>query len=213
AQGQWLRAFVALLLWLPAVGFNGYSSYRYFVIEGSEVAAEQVQSTTELAQARTRDAELTIDIDAIGPTRAPAAIQAEIDGLPENYITARRELTAELAESERRAGLVAQREIARAVILAGAGAETAPDEAALTDAWILGALVIWMEAIKALALWIIFGRVQPRQSVQDEREGETAPEAPQMPVAVITEAPAPELGDGEQVIVGYDGKPRIMRVV
>lgn len=162
------RGLCALLLWLPAVGFNGYSTYRYFTIEGSDKAAIVEIDRTRNSQADDRIVEITTELEAIGVTRTPTAIRQERDNLPNNYRTRRAELSAELSTAERRATLENELATVRETVVDTAGVATATGANALTDWRVLTALVIWMEAIKALALWVIAGKTE-RKERQDRQ--------------------------------------------
>lgn len=205
AERQWLKAFICFALWVPAVGFNGYSSYRFFVGAGSAVEQTGEVGKTELQLANDRIEEITGELDVIGVTRTSEAITAERDKLPENYRTKRSELGAELATAERREALEAELETKRATVLANAGADVAKS-GSISDNWILVALVIWMEAIKALALWVMFGR--PGRS--GEASGSVGEEFHSEPGNL---APGAPVDDGTYVIEGPDGEERQIRVI
>lgn len=205
AQRQWLKAFICFALWVPAVGFNGYSTYRFFVGAGSEVQQTGEVGKTELQLANDRIAEITGELEVIGVTRTSEAITAERDKLPENYRTKRAELGAELATAERRETLEAELEEKRAAVLANAGADIAED-GSISNKEILIALVIWMEAIKALALWVMFGRPgragEASRGVVEDFQSEPGNLAPGAPV-----------DDHRYVIEGPDGEERQIRVI
>ncbi|MEL7112058.1 MAG: hypothetical protein AAGK93_03825 [Pseudomonadota bacterium] len=209
AQGQWLKALICFALWTPAVAFNGYSTYRFFVIEGAQVAGTDETAKTALELAEDRIPEITTELSAIGVTRTPEAITAERDQLPENYRTRRAELNAELATAERRTRLEDELAQSRATVLANASADTTPSETTISDNRVWIALVIWMEAIKALALWVMFGRTgslrEPAEGVYEEEE----PELPENPQEALLSARAA----AERVIVTPSGEERRVRVL
>ncbi|MEM6898657.1 MAG: hypothetical protein AAF583_02640 [Pseudomonadota bacterium] len=165
-QQQWLKAFVCFALWVPAVGFNGYSTYRFFVIEGSAVNVTGEAEKTAKTLAETRIEEITAELDVIGVTRTPEAIKTERDALPENYRTKRGLLNAELSTAERRTSLEAELAGHRQTVLDKAGADIAPGAKAIShnEIWIL--LIVWMEAVKCLAIWVMFGRTDGRRAGQ-----------------------------------------------
>lgn len=207
-QGQYLKALIAFALWLPAVAFNGYSTYRYFNASGSAVVATVETQAAILDLSETRIPELTAEIEAIGFTRTPAEITAERDGLPENYRTRRAALDAELSKAQRRADLVTELATVRATKIETTGAN-ANETKALTDWRILVALVIWMEAVKALGLWVIFGRSQTASEARTEALQENEPEAQ-------THEETPQgvnLGAGEREIFTPEGERRVVRVL
>lgn len=211
-QRQWLKALICFALWVPAVGFNGYSTYRFFVIEGSAVNVTGETEKTALNLAEDRIPEITSELSIIGVTRTPEAITAERDQLPENYRTKRAELNAELATAERRTLLETELAEKRQIVLDKAGADLNPGEKTISNANIWIALIFWMEAIKALALWVMFGRTEPRRSEEgalpvpsEETFEEVAPGAPVPPVAQET--------PGQRVITDGDGNQRLVRVV
>lgn len=184
-QRQWLKALICFALWVPAVGFNGYSTYRFFVIEGSAVNVTGETEKTAKTLAETRIEEITGELVVIGVTRTPEAIKTERDALPENYRTKRGQLNAELSTAERRTSLETELAEHRQTVLDKAGADIAPGEKAISNGNIWIALIIWMEAIKALALWVMFGRTDRREAGQgalpvpnDETFEDIAPGAP-----------------------------------
>lgn len=204
-QGQWLKALICLALWLPAVGFNGYSTYRFFNGASSNVSQLEATEKTALDLANTRIAEITGELEVIGVTRASEAIKNERDQLPENYRTKRGQLDAELATAERRETLEAELAEKRATVLANAGADVA-ESSSITDYRILIALVIWMEAIKALALWVMFGRVERKEEAQEVEEGAMVPQS------VESRPEAPETDKG-RIVIGPEGEERKIRVI
>jgi hypothetical protein len=206
AQGQWLKAAVCFALWLPAVGFNGYSSYRYFMIEAAASEVGTLESQTKAGQADARIEELTKRIDALGVTRAADAVKAELDLTPENRVTKRSQLAAELANAETAAKLEAEREGWRTAKLETIGATVKPAEASMSVEWVLAALVLWMEAMKAVALWVLFGRTKGAAVA--------APEVAQPKADALGEA-APEIVEshGTRIIEGPDGARRVVRLL
>ena len=208
-QRQWLKALICFALWVPAVGFNGYSTYRFFVVEGAAVNITGETEKTALSLAENRIDEITSELAIIGVTRTPEAIKNERDALPQNYRTKRGQLDAELSTAERRTSLEAELAEKRQVVLDKAGADMNPGAKTISNENIWIALIFWMEAIKALALWVMFGRTEPRKSEQGALpvpEVETEPEAPETaPVAAET--------PGQRVIVDGDGNERLVRVV
>ena len=205
AQRQWLKAFICFALWMPAVGFNGYSTYRFFVGAGSEVQQTGEVEKTTLQIANDRIGEITNELEVIGVTRTSGAIMAERDLLPANYKTRRAELGAELATAERRETLESELEEKRADVLGNAGADVA-ETGNISDNRILVALVIWMEAIKALALWVMFGRSQ--------RPGETSTGIDEdFSAESRNRASGAPLGENTYVIEGADGEERKIRVI
>ncbi|MEO1322844.1 MAG: hypothetical protein AAFV59_07545 [Pseudomonadota bacterium] len=208
-QRQWLKALICFALWVPAVGFNGYSTYRFFVIEGSAVNITGETEKTALSLAEDRIEEITSELTIIGVTRTPEAIRSERDQLPENYRTRRGELDAELATAERRTSLETELAENRQTVLEKAGADLDPGEKTISNENIWIALIFWMEAIKALALWVMFGRTEGRKTEEgalpvptEETPSEVAPGAP-----VVADTPA------QRVITDGDGKQRLVRVV
>ena len=175
-QRHWLKGLVALALWLPAVGFNGYSSYRFFILEGAAIQGEATTTRTALQIANDRIEEITTELATIDEVRASEAIRAERDALPENYRTRRAELSAELGQAERKEALESELAEQRQTKLDNATAQNAPESKGMTDGKIIAALVIWMEAVKALALWVIAGRVEaPQNAPQNAKKEKRAP--------------------------------------
>ena len=205
AQGQWLKAAICFLLWLPAVGFNGYSSYRYFMIEGASAEVGVVESQTLASQADERISEITQRINALAVTRTAEAIRAELIPMPENRVTRRSQLAAELANAEEVARLETERANLRTQKLNTVGATVQPEEATLSESWVLAALVIWMEAMKAFALWVLFGRAKPVERESGAGEG-AAPELVETP-------PEPLDGQRTRIIAGPDGTQRVVRLL
>ena len=199
AHGHWLKGLVALALWVPAVGFNGYSSYRYFTSEGAIVMGEGVTEKTALILAETRVSEITSELAAIGEVRASSAIRAERDALPENYKSKRAALSAELGQAERKEALEAELATHRQTVLDKAAVSVQPDTKALTAPEIVFALVLWMEAMKALGLWVISGRMDARTEAKAEKKADLA-HVPEK------RAPEPPMGDNVHVLMKEDGR-------
>lgn len=218
AQGQWSRALIALLLWIPAVGFNGYSTYRYFAIEGSDKAVIAQQEATKADITASQIAKYQADLEVIGVTRSPETIQAQIDSLnPDRYRTLTRQLQGELDLAKQRVDLEAKLEAAQNTSIETAGASQDVGEGAITDWRIIAALVVWMECVKALGLVVVFGKSeQPAKTATKTRTprktqtlaipaNETAP----------VSKPAPEpitAGPGHRVVRGPDGQERVLKV-
>lgn len=205
-QGQWLKAFICLALWLPAVAFNGYSTYRFFSIEGASISVAGAVDKTTLELAQNRIPEITRELDTIGVTRTPETITAERDQLPSSYRTRRAELNAELSTATRRATLETELAATRSTVLDKAGATAAPTDKAISDARIWIALVIWMEAVKALALWVMFGRVSPAKADEIEQAIEHQGQGTSV-------APAASVGNSERVIYTPEGEERRIRAL
>lgn len=202
-QRQWLKALICFALWMPAVGFNGYSTYRFFVIEGSAVSITGETEKTAKSLAEDRITEITSELTIIGVTRTPEAITNERDALPENYRTRRGQLDAELSTAERRIELEGELATNRAIVLNNAGADISPGEKTISNENIWIALIFWMEAIKALALWVMFGRTEPRKSGQGALDAETAEnteEAAPEPSEAIFEGEWDETDDQQKVV-------------
>jgi len=208
-QRQWLKALICFALWVPAVGFNGYSTYRFFVIEGSAVNITGETEKTAKSLAEDRIEEITSELAIIGVTRTPEAIIVERDQLPENYRTKRSQLNAELATAERRTSLESELAEKRSIVLNNAGADLNPGAKTISNANIWIALIFWMEAIKALALWVMFGRTDGRKTDESALE---APE-PQEEPETIPEAPVAVESATKRIITDGDGNQRLVRVV
>lgn len=201
-QRQWLKALICFALWVPAVGFNGYSTYRFFVIEGSAVSITGATEKTAKSLAENRIEEITSELAIIGVTRTPEAIKTERDALPENYRTKRGQLNAELSTAERRTSLEVELAEKRQILLDKAGADLDPGAKTISNENIWIALIFWMEAIKALALWVMFGRTDRREAGQgalqvpeQELIEDAAPGAPMAPET------AEAAGEGERKVV------------
>lgn len=161
------RGMAALALWFPAVLFNAYTTQRYFAIENSEKAGVVVTDQTLATQSRSKITELEAELASIGLVRTPQEVIAERDVLPNNYRTRRRELTAELGRAERRAEVMADLETARENQLASVGSSVASAHVTVDAGKILTGLGIWIEAFKALGLWILLGSRAANASARD----------------------------------------------
>ncbi|MEO1322264.1 MAG: hypothetical protein AAFV59_04570 [Pseudomonadota bacterium] len=202
-QRQWLKALICFALWVPAVGFNGYSTYRFFVIEGSAVNVTGATAKTALSLAEDRIPEITSELAIIGVTRTPEAVTAERDQLPENYRTKRAELNAELATAERRTELETELAEKRAIVLEKAGADLDPGQKTISNANIWIALIFWMEAIKALALWVMFGRTDDRETGEEALnvpDADKTPERSPEPSAAISDDNFEKVEDEQKVV-------------
>lgn len=213
AQRQWLKAFICLALWIPSVGFNGYSTYRYFTIQTAEVGLDGAGASTALKLAQDRIPEITTELDTIGVTRTPEAITLERDQLPNNYRTRRSELEAELATANRRAALEEELKGARQTVLDNAGADMTPETKTISDGRIWIALVIWMEAIKALALWVMFGRTEKPRKAAEEQNALPEPETQEIVETAPTAPAIAEIDENSRVVEGPDGTKRVIRAV
>ncbi len=187
------RLLIALLflpVWSMATFQNASASWSYYVeaSNADEVALAQKNALrqqraleTQASLAQERILEIKDELAFIGMTRTPDEIRAERDRLPENYVTKRANLTAELNRAERRIALDADLTEQRATVSDTAGAGVVADiestnsisspasnnpllASEIHDVWSfmkfvqtnrLGSLVMVMEIMKSFGLLLI----------------------------------------------------------
>ncbi|MEL6243939.1 MAG: hypothetical protein AAFQ21_16360 [Pseudomonadota bacterium] len=212
-QGQWLKGAICAALWLPALAFNGYSTYRFFVIQGAEIAQEGEIDQTAQSLAQSALAALEVERASViarndgtvpRPLETIDAAYSHLDP-DRNPVNMARKGTEEglRREYNRIQGEIAAQ---RAILLDKAGADLAPGEKTISDNRVWIGLVAWMEAIKALALWVMFGRTGRPQDAVSEVTTQTTDE----PVAALLDDPTPT---NVRLIRGPDGEERQVRVL
>ncbi len=187
------RLLIALLflpVWTMATFQNASASWSYYVeaSNADEVALaqknalrQQVALETQAGLAQERILEIKKELSFIGMTRTPDEIRAERDRLPENYVTKRAKLTAELNKAKRRIALDTELTEQRATVSDTAGAGVVADiessnsisssasnnplsASEIHDVWSfmkfvqknrLGSLVMVMEIMKSFGLLLI----------------------------------------------------------
>ena len=161
-RGEWARGAIAVALWLPAVAFNAYTVHRFLEMgdETHERAAITLQADRAILEQDIAD--LQSRIEAANVTRSIAAIETELALVPETATTATRRLSAELQLARDVEAWRAQVSAKRAELAQGAGAAHAGVSDRLNNEWIMGAMAIWIEAMKALCLFVLRGRVRAR---------------------------------------------------
>ncbi|MFC7292979.1 hypothetical protein [Hirschia litorea] len=126
-----LMAILFLPVWSMATFQNASASWSYYVeaSNSDEIAAAQKRALetrqalkTQANLAQERIEEIKSELSFIGMTRTPEEIRAERDRLPDNYVTKRAELTAELNKAERRISLDTELSDQRAMLSKTAGA-------------------------------------------------------------------------------------------
>ncbi len=138
-----LMAVLFLPVWSMATFQNASASWSYYVeaSNSDEIAAAQKRALetrqalkTQANLAQERIEEIKNELSFIGMTRTPEEIRAERDRLPENYVTKRAELTAELNKAERRISLDTELTSQRSMLSQTAGAGVVASNNAATDA-------------------------------------------------------------------------------
>lgn len=187
-----LMALLFLPVWSMATFQNASASWSYYVeaSNADEVAEAQKRALrqrqalkTQADLAQERIDEIKSELAFIGMTRTPEEIRSERDRLPENYVTKRASLTAELNKAERRISLDTELTQQRATLSQTAGAGVVASEAIeaspsaakgagpapvlaseITDVWSflqfvqtnrLGSLVMVMEVMKSFGLLLV----------------------------------------------------------
>lgn len=126
-----LMAVLFLPVWSMATFQNASASWSYYVeaSNADEVAAAQARAVekrqalmTQANLAQERIDEIKSELSFIGMTRTPDEIRTERDRLPDNYVTKRAKLTAELNKAERRIALDTELTQQRSTLSQTAGA-------------------------------------------------------------------------------------------
>lgn len=138
-----LMAVLFLPVWSMATFQNASASWSYYVeaSNSDEIAAAQKRALetrqalkTQANLAQERIEEIKNELSFIGMTRTPEEIRSERDRLPENYVTKRAELTAELNKAERRISLDTELTSQRSMLSKTAGAGVVASNNAATEA-------------------------------------------------------------------------------
>ena len=229
SQKVYGAAFVAFLLWVPAVGLSAYQEWRFHTLRNADVELDKAPDLAKRESALTREPELLSALAAIGETRPTDAIQAELDRYeprPEIYPTKISSLKSELATAQERQKLELE---------LGTVRQTLTDTAALSvntaDAKKLGiaftipgigihvpetfavwVVIGWAMAIKAFGPWLLLGSGRNKPDALNV-EPDTSGEAETAHVPEEGEgAPLPSTGQRWVTKIDRHGNPRRVRV-
>jgi hypothetical protein len=180
-RGEWLRAGLAVALWVPAIFFNAFTIHRFLEMSDQthQRAAVEMKASRDLVGQEITDLQQRIDAAAV--TRSITAIETELALVPEESTRRIRALSEEL---QRARDVDAWRQTIatkRRQLAASAGDAGGHEAEQLGNEWIKTAIAIWIEAMKVFGLWVLRGRIARRE------EGGAAPLTQQQP------APAPYL--------------------
>jgi hypothetical protein len=191
-RGEWARGAIAVALWIPAVAFNAYTVHRFLEMgdETHERAAITLQADRSILQQEITD--LQQRIDAANITRSIAAIETELSLAPPEATQLRRRLSTELQLARDVEGWRTQVTTKRQQLAQGAGAAHAGVSDRLNNEGIMIGMAIWIEAMKALCLFVLRGRVKQTPPAAAAGKG-VAVEAkkPRAPRIRVEKTPAP----------------------
>ncbi|MEM9571848.1 MAG: hypothetical protein AAF996_10290 [Pseudomonadota bacterium] len=187
-QGALLASFIAIAIWVPALGLSAMQESRFHVLFDSKIDAGAAPELARRENALKRIVELEDEIAAlVKPTRSVTAIEAEYNrykARPNYYRTKNAELLAELEAAK--AYKVKTDELARhrqvVIDTAGLAAENLDAKKvgqtfnvpligwSVSSDFTVWLLIATMMAIKSLGPWLLFGstlRAMPTRSEQE----------------------------------------------
>lgn len=156
---EWPALFLAVLLWLPAMGVSAEQEHRFHIQRVEHDAKSLAPDRESRRQAEARLAALETELAAIAPQRPIEAIDAELERYgraPQTYPSKLAMLRSERALSAARTQLLDQQRDAESVMLNTAALPVTTDlsQRSFYD-WSLWALVIWMMGVKAGGAWLL----------------------------------------------------------
>ncbi len=238
-QGAWLASFIAIAIWVPALGLSAMQESRFHVLFDSKIEAVAAPELAKRESALKRVAELEGEIAALTkPTRSVTAIEAEHSRYktrPNYYRTKNAELLAELeavkAYKVKTDELASHRQIV--IDTASLAAENLDAKKVgqtftvpligwtVSSDFTVWLLIATMMAIKALGPWLLFGSTLRGETTTSEHESdvidEVTPHSEAQVSHVSADVPVQE-PDGDNVQWIYaeredsDGNKRMVRV-
>lgn len=169
-RGEWFRGAIAVGLWIPAVAFNAYTVHRFLETDGDTAAIAAVQSQANRQLIETEVGDLERRITAANVTRSVAAIEAELALVPDSRLTQRRALTEELQRARDVDGWSRDLSTKRQTLASTAAVTVDTKADKFSGDYILAGMAIWIEAMKALCLFVLRGRVREKPAPADARQ-------------------------------------------